>query len=100
MMKEGLVKENTWGFGSLRLKVLPRPPDQKLCPFSFTAFGYKNKNGKMFLGLRMNVDQISPHRLIEWNDEPVLDTLGELMREFIHKYIEETQERKYSITKS
>jgi hypothetical protein len=100
MMKEGLTEKTAWGYGRRRLKVLPRVPDQKLCPFSFTAFGYKNNKGKMFLCLRMNVDQISPHKSVEWNDEPVLEKLGELMREFIHKYIKETQERKYNILKA
>ena len=85
MMKEGLDDIN-WGFGHRRLGVSSSGSSQNGFPYCFTAFGYKKKTGKMFLGLRMNVDQISPHKLIEWDDEPVLEKLGVLMHEFISEY--------------
>lgn len=89
-MIEGLENEKAWGYGFRRLTVQASPEEQIRCPYSFTGFGYKEQNGKLFLGLRMNVDQISPVRYLEWDGsnnvlEKFAEMMGHLLAEFIHK---------------
>ena len=76
-LREGLESPTSWGYGRRRLTVKDK---DGLCPMTFSALGYRDKNGKWSIGLRMNVDQISPIKFKEWNDgDYILPILTELM---------------------
>jgi hypothetical protein len=66
ILTKGIIKH--WGFGRNRIKVTS-PTNYAQCPYSFIGLGYKNKEGKLFIGLRMNVDQYIPLKLREWTDD-------------------------------
>ena len=85
ILTEGICKG--WGFGRKRIRVTS--PDKLKCPYSFTGLGYKNKDGQLFLGLRMNVDQHSPLKLKEWtNDLDVELAWGYMVTEFVDEFVQ------------
>jgi hypothetical protein len=86
ILTEGIIDEQ-WGFGRKRITVTTQDSIAK-CPYSFTGLGYKNQDGKLFLGLRMNVDQHSPLNLKEWTEGMNVERVWgfmvtELMAEFV-----------------
>ena len=57
-------------------------------PYTFTSLGYKDQNGKWYVGLRMNIDQVSPLKLRPMNaDTNLTDAWAEMMREFVKEFV-------------
>ena len=83
LLTEGLEKKDSWGYGFRRISVKPSNlPDFQ---YTFTALGYKDKDGQMYLGMRINVDQYSPLELHKWDHNTDIrsvwpDMLGNLYR--------------------
>ena len=83
LLTEGLENKDSWGYGFRRISVKPiNLPDFK---YTFTALGYKDQDGQMYLGMRMNVDQYSPLELHKWDLDTDIrsvwpDMLGNLYR--------------------
>lgn len=90
---EGLAG-NTWGYGLRRIQVVA--PDNlryAYCPYSFTSMGFKNREGEIFVCLRMNIDQHSPlkkRRLFPTSDGYLL--CGEMMTEFAMEYAKKNKQ--------
>ena len=90
-LMEGLA-ENQWAYGIRRISVTV---DKKIdcafhhqIPYTFTSLGYKDQNGKWYVGLRMNIDQVSPLKLRPMNaDTNLTDAWAEMMREFVREYV-------------
>ncbi len=84
MLREGLDAPDSWGYGTRRLTVKDKDGH---CPMAFSAMGYRDQKGKWFIGLRMNVDQVSPIKFKEWNDgDNILPILTELMTLHLEEY--------------
>ena len=83
LLTEGLENKDSWGYGFRRISVKPiNLPDFK---YTFTALGYKDQDGQMYLGMRINVDQHSPLELHKWDRDTDIrsvwpDMLGNLYR--------------------
>ena len=88
LMFEGLEDPNIWGYGFRRLGVKSTEDTKSICPYNFTSFGYKSQEKKLFFGMRMNVDQNSPVKFIEYNEEknPV-KILSDLMNLLVTDFI-------------
>ena len=84
MLMEGLDNKEKWGYGFRRISV--HATNLNNYPYTFTAFGYKDQEGKMFLGLRANVDQCSPMEMKEWNHgTDIKSAWSELMGTLVSK---------------
>ena len=76
--------QDQWGYGMKRMYV--SPPRNIACPYGFQGFGYKRRDGRLFIGLRMLVDQNSPVKFRLWSKTvPIMDLWGEIMVEFIRE---------------
>ncbi len=83
MLREGLETPGTWGYGIRRLTVKEKNGQ---CPMTFSAMGFRDKLGKWSIGLRMNVDQVSPIKFRDWNDgDNIIDILTGLMSEHLRE---------------
>ena len=77
MLREGVEGDKIWGYGRRRITVTD---NSGTCPMTFSAMGFKNQNGTWSIGLRMNVDQASPIKFQNWeNDNQILSILTTLM---------------------
>jgi hypothetical protein len=90
---EGLTG-NMWGYGTRRIQVVA-PDNQRhtYCPYSFTSMGFKNREGEVYVCLRMNIDQYSPlkkRRLLPTSDGYLL--CGEMMGEFAMEYAKKNKQ--------
>ena len=90
---EGLTG-NMWGYGTRRIQVVA-PDNQRYvyCPYSFTSMGFKNREGEIYVCLRMNIDQYSPlkkRRLLPTSDGYLL--CGEMMTEFAMEYAKKNKQ--------
>ena len=88
-LMEGLG-ENQWGYGFRRISVTVNPDVgfHHQIPYTFTSLGYKDEQGKWFVGLRMNVDQVSPLKLRPMNMNTELKTAwADMMSEFVREYV-------------
>ncbi len=90
-LMEGL-DDDQWGYGIRRISVTIDPTvdigGYHAIPYTFTSLGYKDANGKWFVGLRMNVDQHSPLKMrpMDGNTE-LTSAWGEMMKEFVMEYV-------------
>lgn len=85
-MTEGLRNSNIWGYGFNRLNVTAMETSR--CPYGFTSFGYKQQTGELFLGMRMNIDQFSPVKFIEWDGRSdIMDLLSKLMNNLLNEFL-------------
>ena len=89
-LMEGL-DDNQWGYGIRRISVtVDKNVDRAFhhqIPYTCTSLGYKDEDGKWFVGLRMNVDQVSPLKLRSMNANTNLtDAWAEMMQEFVTEY--------------
>ena len=90
LLTEGLENKDSWGYGFRRITVKPiNLPDFQ---YTFTALGYKDQDGEMYLGMRMNVDQYSPLELHKWDLDTDIrsvwpDMLGNLYRKHMQSKI-------------
>ena len=83
-LRVGLENKETWGFGTRRLLV---KESTGIWPMTFSAMGYKDEEGHWFIGLRMNVDQVSPIKFKRWNDsDNVINILTNLMAEHMNEH--------------
>ena len=57
ILREGLDRTERWGYGIRRISVKDK---DGLCPLTFSAMGYRDQKGIWSIGLRMNVDLVSP----------------------------------------
>lgn len=88
-MFEGLEDDRCWGYGFRRLTVKSTEDTKNICPYTFTSFGYKTQDKKLLLGMRMNVDQHSPVKFIDWDKtKNPTDLLSILMRELMCDFFE------------
>ena len=88
-MFEGLEDDRSWGYGFRRLTVKSTEDTKNICPYTFISFGYKTQDKKLLLGMRMNVDQHSPVKFIDWDKtKKPTDLLSILMRELMCDFIE------------
>jgi len=88
-LMEGLG-ENQWGYGFRRISVTVNPDAEfhHQVPYTFTSLGYKDEEGKWFVGLRMNVDQVSPLKLRPMNVNTELNIAwADMMNEFAREYV-------------
>lgn len=77
MLREGLDKHEKWGYGIRRITVKDK---DNLCPMTFSAMSYKDQSGNWSIGLRMNVDQVSPIKFQPWKDgDNIVTILTNLM---------------------
>ncbi len=84
MLREGLHEKGSWGYGIKRLTVKESTGSW---PMTFSAMAYKNEQGKWFLGLRMNIDQVSPIKFRDWNDgDNIVLLLADLMSEHMREH--------------
>ena len=87
LLTEGLENKDSWGYGFRRISVKPSNlPD---FPYTFTALGYKDQDGQMYLGMRINIDQYSPLELHKWDHDMDIrsawtDMLGKLYQKFFN----------------
>ena len=65
MLREGLEKEGAWGYGIRRITVKSK---DDICPITFSAMSYKAREGDWSIGLRMNINKISPIKFEQWRD--------------------------------
>lgn len=87
-MMEGIEEKSSWGYGFRRLNVKAATEDKMMCPYTFTGFGYKEQDGRLYLGLRMNVDQVSPAKFTEWDgNNNVMEKFAILMRDLLEDFI-------------
>ena len=90
-LMEGL-DDDQWGYGIRRISVTIDPTvdigGYHAIPYTFTSLGYKDANGKWFVGLRMNVDQHSPLKMrpMDGNTELTI-AWAEMMKEFVMEYV-------------
>lgn len=95
-LQEGLEDKKSWGYGFRRLNVKASDADKMICPYVFTGFGYKEQNGNLFLGLRMNVDQISPVKFVKWNgDNNVMEKFGTMMGQLVENFIKKNKNNNF-----
>ena len=91
ILKDGLSKDQ-WGYGIKRITIGIDPnidmgAHYKI-PYTFTSFGYKNENGKWFVGLRMNVDQCSPVKMRPMDAKTRFTVVwAEMMQELVKDYV-------------
>ena len=86
-LMEGL-DGNRWGYGLRRISVTVNPDVDvgfhHQVPYTFTSLGYKDQNGKWYVGLRMNIDQVSPLKMRPMNaNTDLTNAWAEMMREFV-----------------
>ncbi len=91
ILMEGL-SDNQWGYGIRRISVsVDKNIDRAFhhqIPYTFTSLGYKDEDGKWFVGLRMNVDQVSPLELRPMNENTNLtDAWADMMQEFVKEFV-------------
>ena len=83
-LRIGLENKDSWGFGIQRLSV---KESTGMWPMTFSAMGYKDEEGHWFIGLRMNVDQVSPIKFKRWNEsDNVINILTNLMAEHMNEH--------------
>ena len=90
-LMEGL-DENQWGYGLRRISVTVNPDVDigfhHQVPYTFTSLGYKNEKGNWYVGLRMNIDQVSPLKMRPMNANTDLTSAwAEMMKEFVKEYV-------------
>ena len=90
-LMEGL-SDDQWGYGIRRISVsVDKNVDRAFhhqIPYTFTSLGYKDEDGEWFVGLRMNVDQVSPLKLRPMNENTNLtDAWAEMMKEFVNEFV-------------
>tara|TARA_Y100000817_G_scaffold280378_1_gene244344 strand:+ start:129 stop:500 length:372 start_codon:yes stop_codon:yes gene_type:complete len=90
-LMEGL-DGNRWGYGLRRISVTVNPDVDvgfhHQVPYTFTSLGYKDQNGKWYVGLRMNIDQVSPLKMRPMNaNTDLTNAWAEMMREFVREYV-------------
>jgi len=84
-LKDGVGK--MWGYGIHRVSVKANDQYIHKIPYTFTASGFKNHSGVWFTCLRMNVDQCSPQKMRNMdNDIDIHQLWGEMMLEFSDEY--------------
>jgi len=88
LLTEGL-NDDKWGYGIRRIRVMaPSYQRNNMCPYTFTSMGFKNRDGELFVCLRMNVDQHSPLKkksLLPTSD--IQKLWGDMMKELVANYV-------------
>ena len=86
ILTEGILDHN-WGYGRKRIKVTV-PENIAKCPYTFTGLGYKDQEGKLFLGLRMNIDNPGPLNLKEWTEGMNVERMwGFMITELLNEFV-------------
>lgn len=79
------VAENEWGYGIKRVSVTSKLKHK--IPYTFTSCGFKDKDNKWYLCLRMNVDQVSPQKSVPMESSTNFhQELDKMMEEFAIEY--------------
>lgn len=94
MLKEG-VSENEWGYSLKRiaLSLNKSDPMRHKIPYTFTTYGFKDKNKNWFVILRMNVDQLSPTKQRPFDDKSDIQSLWkDMMHEFVNEFVEKEKQ--------
>ena len=79
------VAENEWGYASRRLTITSKLKYK--IPYTFTSCGFKDKDNKWNLCLRMNVDQVSPQKSVPMEESTNFhEEWDKMMEEFAIEY--------------
>ena len=81
MLREGLDKEGVWGYGIRRIIVKGQ---DDICPFTFSAMGYKAREGDWSIGLRAHTGRSSSIKFQQWKDgDNIVLILTSLMSQYM-----------------
>ena len=84
-----LMSTSSWGYGIKRIK-LDLTKNSIQTPYTFTAYGYKSFDNKLYICVKMNVDQYSPVKKRECiigkdNDFTLKKKCGEMITELVNE---------------
>ena len=89
---EDFINNDLFGFGRKRISVLIKNTITE--KFVFRAFGYRNKDLKLFIGLRMYYDQGDSFKIIAFDETK---TIVEHIISLVHEYEIEDKIKKNSL---
>jgi hypothetical protein len=84
---KGLEDTSMTGYGEKRISVISPSIAEANCPYTFTARSFRNADKKLFLIVKMNVDQNSPSYCKEWElEKSTLAQLNYLLQKHLTDY--------------
>lgn len=80
-----LIVNPTWGYGNKRISLYLKDSITEKVPFS--GFGYKDKDGMLYVGVRMWLDQGDYSKLKRYDKNyTIMSHFMSMIQEFDHEY--------------